>query len=73
MSVLNPAAPATRVLLTPAQLAERWSCSVKTLANKRSDGSGPDFLRVLGGRAIRYSLDAIVAWEAAHLVAQVAL
>jgi hypothetical protein len=48
--------------LTPAALAARWSMSVGHLANMRSRGEGPAYLR-LGGR-IGYVLEDIEAYEA---------
>lgn len=35
--------------------------SVKTLANKRHDGSGPDFIK-LPGSGIRYPKDGVIKW-----------
>ena len=35
--------------------------STKTLANKRSDGTGPDFIKIRG-TGIRYPKDAIISW-----------
>ena len=35
--------------------------SAKTLANKRSDGTGPDFIKIRG-TGIRYPKDAIINW-----------
>jgi hypothetical protein len=50
-------------LLTPGQLALRWrgTISLGTLANWRSLGKGPPFLK-LGGR-VRYPVDGLVAYE----------
>ncbi|UIF85152.1 helix-turn-helix domain-containing protein [Cupriavidus sp. UYPR2.512] len=49
--------------LTPAQVSERYSgrIAVRTLANWRSAGTGPRFLR-LGG-AILYPRDELERWE----------
>jgi hypothetical protein len=49
--------------LTPAEVRARYSdkISLQTLANWRTKGSGPKFLR-LGGR-ILYPLSEIEAWE----------
>ncbi|QDG74799.1 AlpA family transcriptional regulator [Labrenzia sp. PHM005] len=47
------ASSASSTLLTPAQAAKRLNLSPKTLANYRSLGIGPKFVR-LSGRAIRY-------------------
>jgi hypothetical protein len=35
--------------------------SEKTLANKRSDGTGPDFIKIRG-TGIRYPKDAVISW-----------
>jgi hypothetical protein len=51
----------TQVFLTPPDLAERWHCSVGWLANLRSAGRGPAWLRV--GSKVLYSLDAVEAYE----------
>lgn len=42
--------------LTPAQMSERMGVSVKTLANQRSAGTGPKFVKV--GGAVRYPVQA---------------
>lgn len=54
--------------LTPAQLAERYEgrISVRTMANWRYQGVGPQFTRV-GGR-ILYPEDKLVEWEAKNTV-----
>ncbi len=49
------AASVRNKLLTPEQAAKRLSLSQKTLANYRSQGIGPKFVR-LSGRAIRYQV-----------------
>ena len=41
--------------LTPQQMSERMGVSVKTLANQRSAGSGPKFVKV--GGAVRYPVN----------------
>lgn len=50
-------------LLSPADLAARWGISRNTLANQRSRGEGPRFVRFPSGR-IRYPWSAIAAYEA---------
>lgn len=52
--------------LTPAQVVERWNGAVTTgtLANWRSKGTGPAFQRF--GSRVRYTLDAIEAYERAN-------
>ncbi len=53
-----------REYLTTAQLAERWQCSAKYLANHRRKVT-PPFVRPTGGErgAVRYRLKDVVAWE----------
>ncbi len=51
-------------MLTPAQLAERWSVQVGSLANMRSQGRGPGYLRL--GASVRYLLADIEAYEQAN-------
>ena len=53
--------------LTPIRLAERWSVTVGHLANQRSEGSGPAYLK-LGGR-ILYRLTDVETYEERSLVA----
>ncbi|HEX2858590.1 MAG TPA: DNA-binding protein [Alphaproteobacteria bacterium] len=54
--------------LTPAQLAKRWGCSVKKLANMRVAGTGPTFIKTGPGRnaAVVYRLIDVVKWEKAN-------
>lgn len=49
--------------LTPEELVQRYkgTISVKTLANWRTKGGGPEYTKI-GGK-IMYSLDAVLAWE----------
>jgi hypothetical protein len=49
------------VLMTPEQVAERWSVNVATLANQRSRGVGPRYRKI--GKLIRYPEWAIFAYE----------
>lgn len=51
-------------LLTPADLARRWGVAVGTLANLRSAGRGPGFVKVLS--RVRYPLDLVRQYEAAN-------
>lgn len=53
----------TTELLSPAELATRYKGRVteRTLANWRSTGQGPRFVKV-GGR-VMYPVDAVIAWE----------
>lgn len=47
-------------LITPEELARLLKMREKTLANQRSRGEGPPFLRV--GRSIRYSRAEVEVW-----------
>lgn len=49
-------------LMKPGEVATELLMSEKTLANRRSRGEGPPFMRL--GRAIRYSRKAVTAWLA---------
>jgi hypothetical protein len=53
--------------LTPGGLSERYKAklSTKALANMRSEGKGPPFIKI--GRKILYPLADVRAWEAARL------
>jgi hypothetical protein len=53
-------------LLTDAQLAERWQLSRGTLANQRSQGRGPAYLKIAG--RVRYRRSDIETYEQAGLV-----
>lgn len=53
------------MLLTPDQLAARWSLSVQTLRLWRSDQTGPAFVK-LGGR-VRYRLEDVESFEQFYL------
>jgi predicted DNA-binding transcriptional regulator AlpA len=53
-------------LLTDAQLAERWQLSRGTLANQRSQGRGPSYVKIAG--RVRYRRSDIEAYEQAGLV-----
>lgn len=48
------------VLLTTAELAEILRVRVNTLEHWRSQGRGPDFVRV--GRSVRYTRAAVDRW-----------
>jgi transcriptional regulator with XRE-family HTH domain len=59
------------VHLTPAELAERLGMSEGQLANWRSEGRGPSYIRseATGTRAlVRYPLAEVEAWEKRQLV-----
>jgi hypothetical protein len=55
--------PANRddVFLTEKQLAERWSCSIRTLQNKRVIGTSIQFVKI--GSMVRYRLSDIERFE----------
>jgi Helix-turn-helix domain len=55
-------------LLTDAQLAARWQLSRGTLANQRSQGRGPAYLKLAG--RVRYRLSDIEAYEQAGFVSR---
>lgn len=55
--------PAT---LTPAALAQRWGCSTASLANRRSLGMGPAYVKPVG--RVVYLLSDIEAYELASRV-----
>lgn len=50
-------------LMTERELAHEWKVAPKSMANARSNGEGPPFVRVLG-RQVRYSRRAVDAWLA---------
>ena len=53
-------------LPTPAQLAERWSCAVGSLANQRHNGEGPAYVKVHS--RVLYPVARVEEYEAARLV-----
>jgi hypothetical protein len=55
-------------LLTDAQLATRWQLSRGTLANQRSQGRGPAYLKLAG--RVRYRRSDIEAYEQAGFVSR---
>jgi hypothetical protein len=55
-------------LLTDAQLAARWQLSRGTLANQRSQGRGPAYLKLAG--RVRYRRSDIEAYEQAGFVSR---
>ena len=48
-------------LLTPKDLARRWSMSEKTLANHRCNGTGVPYVKL--GTAVRYLVSDVLAFE----------
>ena len=57
---------ASHDLLTDTQLAARWQLSRGTLANQRSQGRGPAYLKLAG--RVRYRRSDIEAYEQAGFV-----
>lgn len=55
-------------LLTARDLAERWQCSPGSLANQRSEGSGPRFVKL--GKLVRYRLADIEAYEVERMTTE---
>lgn len=57
-----------KTVLNPKELSERWggSIGVRTLANWRFMGKGPQYLKL--GRKVVYDLAVIEAWEKARSV-----
>lgn len=49
------------VFLTPAAVADALGLTVKTLANWRSNGEGPSFVKI--GSRVRYEAEAFEAWK----------
>ncbi len=54
------------VLLTTKDVAARWRCSEHYVKLLRGQDRGPSYVRV-GGRAIRYRLADVLAWEQAQV------
>lgn len=61
-----PLAAEPPAYLRPDALAERWATTTKTLANWRSLGKGPAFVKI--GGAVRYPLTDVLAYENANYV-----
>lgn len=51
----------TDFLLTPMELAKRWSVHVVTLANWRVKGKGPKYVKA--GRQVRYPMSRVKEYE----------
>lgn len=51
--------------LTPEELAERWKTTTGTLANLRSKGRGPEYIKALG--KVLYKKDDIKKYEAGDI------
>ena len=63
--VLASTDPREEVFLTEKQLASRHQLSAKTLRNARVAGTYIRFVRI--GRAVRYRLSDVLAYEQANL------
>lgn len=50
-------------LITPAELCQRWRLTPSHLCNLRRRKKGAPFIKIAGGRAVRYRLSDIVAAE----------
>lgn len=59
---------ADKQFITPGDLSDRWGgrINIRTLANWRSNGSGPKFLKI--GGAILYRVSDVESWEARNTV-----
>lgn len=63
----HPATPpaaklAAGYLLTDTEVAELCGCAVQTLRNMRWRGEGPRFVKLGGGRMVRYRPDDVQAF-----------
>ena len=47
--------------LTPREVAVRWRINAQTLANWRSSGRGPDYIKI--GAKVLYPLESIIHYE----------
>lgn len=56
-----------KTMLTPEDLAERWSMAVGTLENWRRQGIGPNYVK-LSGKKIIYRIKAVEDFEKANEV-----
>ncbi|WP_442919657.1 helix-turn-helix domain-containing protein [Methylobacter sp.] len=54
----------TKTALTEAELADRWSVSIRTLQDWRRRGTGVGYLKL--GKAIRYPREVVERYEAEH-------
>lgn len=52
-------------LLTPTDLADRWSIPLRRLATWRYQGGGPAYLKI--GGAVRYRVQDVEAYEAERM------
>ncbi len=59
----NSTTAGTPAVLTETELSERWKMSIRTLQFWRYRKTGPKYIKI-HGRAVRYPMDAILAYEA---------
>lgn len=61
----KPPEPYALPWLTPGELAARLKCSEGTLANWRSEGTGPKFKHIGQRRnsPVRYNIKDVLEWE----------
>lgn len=64
--------PTTDEWLTPQETSQMTKLAVKTLSNKRYDGSGPAYSKTAPGRGgrVRYRRSSVTAWLNAGQVTQ---
>lgn len=58
----NSPTEGTPAVLTETELSERWKMSIRTLQFWRYRKTGPKYIKI-HGRAVRYPMDAILAYE----------
>jgi hypothetical protein len=63
---INPTKDAGNRTLTPQALAARWNISTGHLANLRSQGTGPAYIKPVG--RVLYRLTDVLRWENRTLV-----
>lgn len=56
-----PMAPHERRVLSETELAHRWGVSPKTLQRWRTEGRGPQYLKL--SKRVTYPLDAVTEYE----------
>ena len=59
--------PASDVMLSETQLAEKWGLAKITLRKWRADRKGPPYTKL--GNSVRYPADGAEAWMSARTVA----
>lgn len=56
---------ATDAYLSPAELADRYGVTIKTVYYWNQQKTGPRYIRL--GRQIRYPLSGVLAWEQSRI------